>query len=56
MEPKPPQLESFHTRLPAELVRRIRVHAALENKQIQDVVAAVLDAGIPKIKESKAKP
>lgn len=35
-------LESFNTRLPAGLHRRLKMHAAAEGRKIQDVVQAAL--------------
>lgn len=40
-EPEP--LESFNTRLPKGLLRRLKVHSALEGGKIQDVVARALE-------------
>ncbi|MDR6221533.1 hypothetical protein [Deinococcus soli (ex Cha et al. 2016)] len=40
----PDVLESFNTRLPAGLHRRLKIHAAAEGRKIQDVVQAALIA------------
>lgn len=37
-------LESFNTRLPRSLLRRLKVHAAVEERKIQDVVHEALEA------------
>lgn len=36
-------LDSFNTRLPRSLQRRLKVHVALEGRKIQDVVQQALD-------------
>lgn len=41
--PEPDPLESFNTRLPRGLLRRLKVHTALEGGKIQDVVARALE-------------
>ncbi|MVN87608.1 hypothetical protein GO986_12610 [Deinococcus sp. HMF7620] len=38
----PDALESFNTRLPTGLHRRLKMHAAAEGRKIQDVVQAAL--------------
>lgn len=38
----PEALESFNTRLPAGLHRRLKMHAAAEGRKIQDVVQVAL--------------
>lgn len=40
----PEALESFNTRLPAGLHRRLKMHAAAEGQKIQDIVQAALVA------------
>lgn len=37
-------LESFNTRLPRSLQKRLKVYVAMEDRKIQDVLCDVLDA------------
>ncbi|MHA0036622.1 hypothetical protein [Deinococcus sp. PESE-13] len=41
-------LESFNTRLPRSLLRRLKVHAAQEGVKIQDVLREALEAHLSK--------
>lgn len=49
-EPLDP-LESFNTRLPRSLQRRLKVHSALESIKIQDVVQRALDEYLTRYEE-----
>lgn len=48
------ELESFNTRLPRGLHRRLKMHAAGEGRKIQDVVSAALEEYLGK-KESQTE-
>ncbi|QBY07068.1 hypothetical protein E5F05_00730 (plasmid) [Deinococcus metallilatus] len=46
--PEEDPLESFNTRLPRSLQRRLKIHVALEGKKIQDVLSIALDEYLKK--------
>ncbi len=49
------QLEAFNTRLPEDIIRRVRLYAIQLNKPLQDVVAEILDKHTPHLKVTKSK-
>lgn len=51
--PETEVLESFNTRLPRGLHRRLKVYTATEGHKIQDVVARALDEYLQRTEEKK---